>query len=181
MDLTSVQTLVDIKNALDKHAAPNPVQWHFACIHSQWTKRALSAAGFGFPSFESENGEPEHFKSIYSLAEMQDAAEPGHKSPRASQMNPEDVELGDMVSPGGKMVASRTEDRAAGSPKPAEAAPTANDGRPRNQQAVLPSRRSERAGERNGDGGAEARHSGGRRGGCEGARPDLQRREERAG
>ncbi|KAL8382570.1 hypothetical protein RB595_006379 [Gaeumannomyces hyphopodioides] len=48
VDVTSVQALIDIKNQFAKHAAPSPVEWHFAGIGNRWTKRALVAAGFGF-------------------------------------------------------------------------------------------------------------------------------------
>jgi solute carrier family 26 (sodium-independent sulfate anion transporter), member 11 len=55
---------------LDKHAAPHTVQWHFACVYNKWSKRALAFAGFGYPSFETADGRPQHFKPIYSLADM---------------------------------------------------------------------------------------------------------------
>jgi sodium-independent sulfate anion transporter 11 len=73
VDLTSIQDLIDMRNVLDKHAAPHAVQWHFACVHNVWSKRALAAAGFGYPSFETADGRPQHFKSIYSLAEKSQA------------------------------------------------------------------------------------------------------------
>jgi sodium-independent sulfate anion transporter 11 len=69
VDLTAVQALIDTRNQLDRHAAPNSVQWHFANINSRWTKRALAAGGFGFPSFETEDGSPQHWRPIYSVAE----------------------------------------------------------------------------------------------------------------
>src|SRR6201999_2587401 len=70
IDITAVQRLVDARNQLDRHAAPNAVQWHFACIyHSRWTKRALAAAGFGYPSQSVADGQARHWKSIYSVAE----------------------------------------------------------------------------------------------------------------
>jgi solute carrier family 26 (sodium-independent sulfate anion transporter), member 11 len=117
VDLTSIQTLVDIRNQLDKHAAPNAVQWHFACIYSRWTKRALAAAGFGYPSFKTESGEPEHFTPIYSLAEMQIIEEfaggisdsSGNRRRSVAQRN-SDVELGDVKSSGEKVIVSHTED-----------------------------------------------------------------------
>jgi solute carrier family 26 (sodium-independent sulfate anion transporter), member 11 len=70
VDLTAIQYLIDIRNVLDKHAAPYTVQWHFACVHSPWAKRALAAAGFGYPSFETSDGRPRHFKPVYSLADI---------------------------------------------------------------------------------------------------------------
>ncbi|KAF2470897.1 sulfate permease 2 [Lindgomyces ingoldianus] len=48
VDTTSVQGLVDVRHQLDRYAAPNTVEWHFAGINNRWTKRALTAAGFGY-------------------------------------------------------------------------------------------------------------------------------------
>jgi sodium-independent sulfate anion transporter 11 len=48
VDVTSVQALIDLKNQFAKHAAPSPVEWHFASVGNRWTRRALVAAGFGF-------------------------------------------------------------------------------------------------------------------------------------
>jgi sodium-independent sulfate anion transporter 11 len=73
VDVTSVQCLIDSRNVLDRHAAPHSVQWHFASVFNPWAKRALAAAGFGYPSFETEDGQPQYFKPIYSLAEMVNA------------------------------------------------------------------------------------------------------------
>ncbi|PWW78754.1 sulfate permease [Tuber magnatum] len=50
VDITSVQNLIDVRTQLDRYVAPDTVEWHFASIGSRWTKRALTAAGFGFPS-----------------------------------------------------------------------------------------------------------------------------------
>ncbi|KAJ5218030.1 uncharacterized protein N7498_000129 [Penicillium cinerascens] len=50
VDVTSIQNLVDVRNQLNLRAAPLEVQWHFAHVRNRWTKRALAAAGFGFPS-----------------------------------------------------------------------------------------------------------------------------------
>lgn len=50
MDITSVQGLIDLRNTLDRYAAPAAVEWHFAGILNRWTRRALAVAGFGFPT-----------------------------------------------------------------------------------------------------------------------------------
>lgn len=50
VDVTSIQNLIDLRNQLNRRAAPLEVQWHFAHIGNHWTKRALAAAGFGYPS-----------------------------------------------------------------------------------------------------------------------------------
>ncbi|PWY89202.1 sulfate permease [Aspergillus heteromorphus CBS 117.55] len=54
VDVSSVQNLIDVRNQLDRYAAPDKVQWHFAHITNRWTKRALAAAGFGLPPSDDE-------------------------------------------------------------------------------------------------------------------------------
>lgn len=68
VDLTTVQNLIDVRNQLDRYTAPERVQWHFACINNRWTKRALAAAGFGFPSTDDDSFK--RWKPIFSVAEM---------------------------------------------------------------------------------------------------------------
>jgi sodium-independent sulfate anion transporter 11 len=75
LDLTSVQTLLDVRGQLDRRAAPRAVQWHFAAVQNRWAKRALAAVGFGLPSFDAEDGRPRVFRPVYSLAEMESADE----------------------------------------------------------------------------------------------------------
>ena len=66
VDITSVQNLLDVRNQLDRYAAPDVVEWHFAAIGNRWTKRALSSAGFGFPA----SGGREGWKPVFSVAEV---------------------------------------------------------------------------------------------------------------
>ena len=68
VDVTSIQNLIDVRNQLDRYAAPDVVQWHCACINNRWTKRALASAGFGFPSSPSD--EYHRWKPIFSVAEI---------------------------------------------------------------------------------------------------------------
>jgi sodium-independent sulfate anion transporter 11 len=70
VDITSVQNLIDVRNQLDRYAAPDKVNWHFACINNRWTKRALASAGFGYPSPPSTDGEFSRWKPIFSVAEI---------------------------------------------------------------------------------------------------------------
>ncbi|KAI9158266.1 Sulfate permease [Paramyrothecium foliicola] len=56
MDVTSVQGLSDLRNTLDRYAAPDTVEWHFANVHNRWTRRALAAAGFGYPLAQDSKG-----------------------------------------------------------------------------------------------------------------------------
>lgn len=72
VDVTSVQNLIDVRNQLDRWAAPDSVQWHFAHIQNRWTKRALAAAGFGFPAISDGSG-PRWQRSIFDVAEIMDS------------------------------------------------------------------------------------------------------------
>lgn len=69
VDITSIQHLIDVRNQLDRYASPETVQWHFACVNNRWTKRALAAAGFGYPSLEVDSGF-QRWKPIFSVADM---------------------------------------------------------------------------------------------------------------
>jgi len=69
VDVTSVQLMIDVRNQLDRYTAPDTVEWHIACINNRWTKRALVAAGFGYPVVKSSN-EYQRWKPIYSVAEI---------------------------------------------------------------------------------------------------------------
>lgn len=68
VDITSVQNLLDVRNQLDRYAAPGYVEWHFAAIGNRWTKRALSSAGFGYPvdAVRRRAG----WKPVFSVAEI---------------------------------------------------------------------------------------------------------------
>lgn len=70
VDLTSVQNLIDVRNQLDRYASPRTVQWHFAHINNRWTKRALAASGFGYPTPNSSDGF-HRWKPIFSVAEIE--------------------------------------------------------------------------------------------------------------
>ncbi|KAG4271733.1 hypothetical protein FPRO04_10680 [Fusarium proliferatum] len=54
IDITSVQGLVDVRNALDRWASPYSIQWHFGGLRNRWARRALTAVGFGQSA--TENG-----------------------------------------------------------------------------------------------------------------------------
>ncbi|KAF2750798.1 sulfate permease [Sporormia fimetaria CBS 119925] len=70
VDVTSVQNLIDVRNQLDRYAAPDTVDWHFCHINNRWTKRALAAAGFGYYTPEPENGSLRRWKPIFSVADI---------------------------------------------------------------------------------------------------------------
>ncbi|CAZ82372.1 unnamed protein product [Tuber melanosporum] len=75
VDITSVQNLIDVRTQLDRYAAPDTVEWHFASIGSRWTKRALTAAGFGFPSdIEGENNNKRKagWAPVFSVASVEE-------------------------------------------------------------------------------------------------------------
>lgn len=73
VDVTSIQNLIDVRNQLDLYASPRTVQWHFAHINNRWTKRALAAAGFGYPTPASDDGF-HRWKPIFSVAEIEGRA-----------------------------------------------------------------------------------------------------------
>lgn len=70
VDITSVQQLIDVRNQLDRYTAPSVVDWHFSSIGNRWTKRALVAAGFGYPTLGHADGSVERWKPIFSLTEI---------------------------------------------------------------------------------------------------------------
>jgi sodium-independent sulfate anion transporter 11 len=69
VDLTSVQNLIDVRNQLDRYASPDVVEWHFATVNNRWTKRALAAAGFGYPA-PLQHGAFQRWKPIFSVADI---------------------------------------------------------------------------------------------------------------
>lgn len=71
VDLTAIQNLIDVRNQLDKYAAPDTVDWHFCNINNRWTKRSLAAAGFGYYTPDiPESGITQRWKPIFSVAEI---------------------------------------------------------------------------------------------------------------
>jgi sodium-independent sulfate anion transporter 11 len=98
IDLTSMQTLMDVRSQLDKRAAPQRVQWHVASVQNQWTKRGLAAAGFGYPSpLDLEN-----FKPTYDLGESGDASSSSREGAAVRQSGPGDIEMDNYGPPGTK-------------------------------------------------------------------------------
>jgi sodium-independent sulfate anion transporter 11 len=72
VDVTSIQGLVDVRNQLDRYAAPEQVEWHFAAINNRWTKRALTSAGFGYISTDRVRARS-HWTPVYSFAAVGDS------------------------------------------------------------------------------------------------------------
>lgn len=113
VDITSVQQLIDVRNQLDRYAAPDVVDWHVACINNRWTKRALLSAGFGYPA-ERPDGLSHRWRSIFSVAEIggsESAAEQaelevnekelGRSTSRRPSISPTDLESGSGESSSG--------------------------------------------------------------------------------
>lgn len=71
MDVTSVQGLMDLRNMLDRWCAPDAVELHFANVNNRWTRRALAAAGFGYPSSENEEA-LSSWQPAYTIAAVLD-------------------------------------------------------------------------------------------------------------
>ena len=70
VDITSVQHLIDVRNQLDRYAAPEKVDWHLACINNRWTKRALASAGFGYPVPDGGSHAFQRWKPVFSVADI---------------------------------------------------------------------------------------------------------------
>ncbi|KAJ4366281.1 hypothetical protein N0V83_007917 [Neocucurbitaria cava] len=70
VDVTSIQGLIDVRAQLDRHAAPETVEWHFASINSRWTKRALTTAGFGYMDRERFAARA-HWNPVYSYVPLE--------------------------------------------------------------------------------------------------------------
>ncbi|KAL9099593.1 MAG: hypothetical protein Q9163_004937 [Psora crenata] len=91
IDITSVQHLIDVRNQLDKYAAPDKVDWHLACINNRWTKRALASAGFGYPTPENDGETPlERWKPIFSVATAAECIE--NEKPLLQKQQSPDIE-----------------------------------------------------------------------------------------
>jgi sodium-independent sulfate anion transporter 11 len=87
--------LIDVRNQLDKFAAPEVVDWHFANIENRWTKRALAAAGFGFRTPRTGNDATGHWKAIFSIADLggdDSAATAAALDEKAKNSAPQDIE-----------------------------------------------------------------------------------------
>ncbi|RMZ87525.1 hypothetical protein DV736_g5246, partial [Chaetothyriales sp. CBS 134916] len=124
IDVTSVQNLIDVRNQLDRYASPGVVQWHFASVNNRWSKRALAAAGFGYPSVPDE--EYSRWKPIFSIAEIggsasaASAAEARENKIRAKSKV--DIEAAVNATAGANATTTATQTQAATSRKPGAAA-----------------------------------------------------------
>ncbi|KAK6526551.1 Sulfate permease 2 [Orbilia ellipsospora] len=95
VDITSVQTLIDTRNSLDRYASPNRVDWHFAGINNRWTKRALTSAGFGYRADDTEpEGGKEPWKPLYSVAEVSARVAGIEDDDSGSSIKKTDLEVG---------------------------------------------------------------------------------------
>ncbi|EON95628.1 putative sulfate permease protein [Phaeoacremonium minimum UCRPA7] len=118
MDITSVQGLIDLRNTLDRYAAPSTAEWHFAGVLNRWTRRALAVAGFGFPAADNPdaigNWSPAYtVASSLAGATEDDArraaafeallrASDEERSTSKAQVHVEDVDTDDSNSAGGE-------------------------------------------------------------------------------
>jgi sodium-independent sulfate anion transporter 11 len=67
IDITSANGLVDLRNTLNRHAAPELVDWHFASVLNRWTRRALAVSGFGYPSVASRPERLDSWSPVYTV------------------------------------------------------------------------------------------------------------------
>lgn len=97
VDITSVQQLIDVRNQLDKYVAPSVVDWHFASINNRWTKRALVAAGFGYPTVNGTSGT--RWKPIFSVAEIGGDESAAEAAEREDLEQEKEIEYRSRLSP----------------------------------------------------------------------------------
>ncbi|RYP56307.1 hypothetical protein DL769_009938 [Monosporascus sp. CRB-8-3] len=69
LDSGAIEGLVDLRTQLDHWAAPHPVEWHFAHAGDRWTRRALSVAGFGYPSARQLECDGGLWEPLFGLSE----------------------------------------------------------------------------------------------------------------
>lgn len=94
LDITSIQGLIDLRNLLDRYAAPDTVEWHFANVQNRWTRKALAISGFGYPTSQ-DPGALSKWKPIYSIASVNDEPIPtlnGHGHHRKPFLSVSDEE-----------------------------------------------------------------------------------------
>lgn len=89
MDVTSIQGLIDLRNTLERYCTPDVVELHFANVHNRWTRRALAASGFGFPSSHNEEALGS-WQPAYTIAAVLDPEL--HEPKRRRTMEVEDGE-----------------------------------------------------------------------------------------
>lgn len=100
VDTTSIQALIDTRNQLDRHAYPDPVEWHLSHISNRWTRRALASAGFGYPSHAILEANPA-WKPAYTVASVDPT---GDYEKQSSVIHTKDVDSDDIdrISSGSK-------------------------------------------------------------------------------
>ncbi|KAF5135622.1 hypothetical protein DV495_000685 [Geotrichum candidum] len=117
LDATGVQNLVDIKNAIQRYAANDDIEWHFVGIISPWTKRALLVDGFGIGT-DGGQKVPKHYaidvsqkatgENEYLLQEDPFDKDPAkHRTKRKAKVD-EEAEIGVVDSSEKKSFASET-------------------------------------------------------------------------
>ncbi|KAF7546274.1 hypothetical protein G7046_g9347 [Stylonectria norvegica] len=113
VDITSVQGLIDVRNQLNKFAAPETVDWHFAHIENRWTKRALAAAGFGYRSLPDDDSQLTAIFSIADLGGDDSAAHAATINEKQGKVRQNDIETADSldISPSSEKDSSKTSSR----------------------------------------------------------------------
>jgi len=91
MDITSIQGLVDFRNTLERHCAPDAPELHFANVHNRWTRRALAVSGFGYPSSQNDDALGS-WQPTYTIAAVLDQ----ELRPESRKKSAEEAEDGDI-------------------------------------------------------------------------------------
>ncbi|KAI7233594.1 sulfate permease [Hortaea werneckii] len=79
LDVSSVQALIDAREQLGRHTAPEEVLWLFANVNNRWTRKTLLEAGFGTPNSGREN-----LLDLLNIAKLGDSLESGASSSSTS-------------------------------------------------------------------------------------------------
>lgn len=130
-DVTAVQALVDTRNQLDRHADPDPVEWHCANVSKRWVRRALASAGFGYPTAAmasaSDEGGSGGWRPIFSVARTVEGGDDAWDGKYASlRVSGKDVEADGESSGSGSGIAPAGPGAAAAPPSSGDAVAAAD-------------------------------------------------------
>lgn len=90
-----MQGLIDVRAQLDRYAAPELVEWHFASINSRWTKRSLTTAGFGYVDAERFRARHrQHWNPVYSFAALDTTAPTRAQKSEGDPEAQDEIEIG---------------------------------------------------------------------------------------
>ena len=78
---------MDVRNQLNRWAAPDQVQWHFSGIRDRWIKRALAAIKMHEPKYAKS-------KPLFSVAQVGPYSNDNDPTVEENQQSKDDIETG---------------------------------------------------------------------------------------